>query len=87
MLAGTLTVMGFMIYNSKTSTKYPPEVAECPDYWDSTGPNKCRNTLKVGKCDADEMDFNEPKYSGPTGLAEKCKWANECGLVWDGLKC
>jgi hypothetical protein len=68
--------------------KYPPEVAECPDYWESTGPNKCRNTLKVGMCtDTDEMDFNEPKYSGPTGITEKCKWANGCGLVWDGLKC
>jgi hypothetical protein len=86
-LAGTLTVIGFMIYNSKSSVKYPPEVAECPDYWESTGPNKCRNTLKVGKCDTDDMDFNDPKYSGPTGLAEKCKWANSCGLVWDGLKC
>lgn len=87
-LAGTLSVIGFMIYNSKSSTKYPPEVAECPDYWESTGPNKCRNTLKVGKCtDTDEMDFNEPKYSGPTGITEKCKWANGCGLIWDGLKC
>jgi hypothetical protein len=87
-LAGTLTVIGFMIYNSKSTMKYPPEVAECPDYWESTGPNKCRNTLKVGKCtDTDEMDFNEPKYSGPTGITEKCKWANECGLIWDGLKC
>lgn len=87
-LAGTLTVIGFMIYRSKTSMEYPPEVSECPDYWESVGPGKCRNTLKVGKCDdADEMDFNDPKYSGPTGLAEKCKWANSCGLVWDGLKC
>jgi hypothetical protein len=86
MLAGTLTILGFMIYKSKTSSKYPPEIAECPDYWDSTGPNKCRNTLKVGKCDED-MDFNDPKYSGPTGLAEKCRWANSCGLVWDGMKC
>jgi hypothetical protein len=87
-LAGTLAVIGFMIYNSKSSMKYPPEVAECPDYWESTGPNKCRNTLKVGTCqDSDEMDFNDPKYSGPTGTVEKCKWANGCGLVWDGLKC
>jgi hypothetical protein len=87
-LAGTLAVIGFMIYNSKSSMKYPPEVAECPDYWESTGPGKCRNTLKVGTCqDTDEMDFNEPKYSGPTGTVEKCKWANGCGLVWDGLKC
>jgi hypothetical protein len=87
-LAGTLTVIGFMVYNSQSTLEYPPEVSECPDYWESTGPNKCRNTLKVGKCtDTDEMDFNEPKYSGPTGLVEKCKWANSCGLVWDGLKC
>jgi hypothetical protein len=87
-LAATLAVIGFMVYNSQSTLEYPPEVSECPDYWESTGPNKCRNTLKVGKCtDTDEMDFNEPKYSGPTGLAEKCKWANSCGLVWDGLKC
>lgn len=86
-LAGTLSIIGLMIYNSKTSVKYPPEVSECPDYWESTGPNKCRNTLNVGKCDVDEIDFNEAKYSGPTGTVEKCKWANSCGLVWDGLKC
>ena len=87
-LAGTLTVIGFTIYHSKSTTKYPPEISECPDYWDSIGPNKCRNTLNVGKCpDDDVVDFNQPKYSGPTGLTEKCKWASNCGLVWDGLKC
>jgi hypothetical protein len=87
-LAGTLTVIGFTIYHSKSTTKYPPEISECPDYWESVGPNKCRNTLNVGKCPNDDVvDFNQPKYSGPTGLAEKCKWASNCGLVWDGLKC
>ncbi len=84
-LAGTLIVIGFIVYHSKSSMKYPPEVSECPDYWETIGPNKCRNTLKLGKCA--DMDFNDPKYNGPTGTAEKCKWANSCGLVWDGLKC
>lgn len=86
-LAGTLTIIGFMIYRSKQSIKYPPEISECPDYWETIGPNKCKNNLKVGTCDVDEMDFNDPKYSGPQGKVEKCKWANGCGVVWDGLKC
>lgn len=86
-LAGTLTVIGFLIYKSKSDIKYPPDMSDCPDYWDTISPNKCKNNMKLGNCDIEIMDFNQPKYSGPQGKVEKCKWANECGLTWDGLKC
>lgn len=32
-----------------------------------------------------EMDFSTPNYLGNNGFCAKQKWANSCGLTWDGI--
>ena len=30
----SLSIIGFMLYKSKNSVKYPPELSVCPDFWE-----------------------------------------------------
>ena len=93
-LAGTLSVIGFMIYNSKSSMKYPPEVAECPDYWmiDGSGNNAtCVNVKDLGTCPAQtgqkhlSVNFNNSPFTGSNELCSKYTWAKNCRVSWDGI--
>ena len=36
-----------------------------------------------GKCKYLNTDL--AKFKGPNGIIEKCKWAKNCGVVWDGI--
>ena len=74
----------FLFKNMKNSADFPPIVAECPDYWKVTKSNTCVNTKKLGT-GCTSINFDTPKYKGPSGKVEKCKWAKNCGVVWDGI--
>lgn len=82
----TLTFMGYLLYRAKSSTAFPPEIAECPDYWKVTGPMKCQNVQNLGSetCEKNK-DFSTVEWQGPSGLRKKKEWAKGCGLVWDGI--
>lgn len=65
----------------------PPE---CPDYWVSLGNKKCKNTMKLGKCNRtdgnDVIDFNNVIFTNAnTGDYSKCKWARACDVYWSGV--
>ena len=49
-----------------------------------TKSNTCVNTKKLGT-GCTSINFDTPKYKGPSGKIEKCKWAKNCGVVWDGI--
>jgi hypothetical protein len=65
--------------------------AECPDYWSVEGPNRCRNTKKLGKCltqgtEGGLMDFDNDYFNNiNTGNYAKCRWAKKCRVAWDGI--
>ena len=154
--------MWYIFSRGKNNTKFPPVIAQCPDYWrlskdygkgnknyrgslnvtksglqcqrwDSQKPHKhvntpekkpnsglrdnyCRNpdnhsnvwcytndskkrwetcdlSLKKNVCINEKKlgkgckIFNPKasKYQGARGKIEKCKWAKNCGIVWDGI--
>ena len=84
-LIGLLIFIGFSLKKNKTKTKFPPVLAECPDYWDSYD-NKCSNIHSLGTCNFDEpKDFTNNIYIGDSGDCEKYKWAKNCGVSWDGI--
>jgi|TARA_Y100000389_G_C17469090_1_gene528621 hypothetical protein len=74
----------YLFKNMKNSVDYPPIVAECPDYWTITKSNTCENTKKLGH-GCTSKNFDTPKYKGHSGKIEKCKWAKNCGVIWDGI--
>lgn len=85
----SLLVIGFIMYKSKFNKKYPPVVADCPDYWidESDGDtSKCVNVKKLGNGSCPTtMNFSQSIWQGNTGLCNKYKWAKKCNLTWDGV--
>lgn len=80
-----IILLSYTFYELNQSRLFPPKIAECPDYFEVTGKNKCKNFKNMGKCGDSEFDFDDEKYKGYNGMKEKLKWANDCGVVWDGI--
>jgi len=81
-------VIGILLYRSKYTKRFPPVVADCPDYWldmsEGDG-SHCVNTKKLGTCNKDSMNFSGPFWTGNDGLCRKYRWARECDLTWSGI--
>lgn len=78
-----LIVIGYVLYFQKTNLKFPPVIGKCPDYW--VIQNKvCNNPKHLGTC-GDQKNFNTNFYKGHRGKCLKSKWAQRCGLTWQGL--
>lgn len=76
-----LIVIGIALQGNFSSEVFPPVIAKCPDYWESTEKG-CINTYDLGyniavckNVDIDQM----------TSDCEKQKWARGCNLTWDGI--
>ena len=87
---GCLIYFGYTLYKSKQEYKYPPVVANCPDYWldesDKNDGSNCVNKNKLGDTQCPQtMNFSGPIWNGANGLCAKRTWANSCGLTWDGV--
>ena len=92
----SLSAIGYLyytLYQKKTekvkSTKWPPFVNKCPDYWFSNKQNMCipqyvsdetRSECKKPK------NFNTEYYQGDNGDVNKCNWVKKCGgISWEGI--
>jgi hypothetical protein len=80
-----MIIIGFLLYKSKSTLDYPPEIAECPDYWKVIGVQKCENVKGLGTNCISPMDFSGPEWQGENGLKKKETWATNCGVTWDGV--
>lgn len=88
----SLIVIGVKI-NKMENKKWPPYVANCPDYWtDVSGDgSNCLNSHSLGKCNLpsdanpNTMNFNVSPFTSDGGACKKKKWANGCGVAWDGI--
>lgn len=80
-----LCIIGIALYRQKFHSKYPPVIANCPDYWDVSG-NFCINSKRLGNpsCQA-PMDFTQGNFASSNGPCIKYKWARSCNLTWDGI--
>ena len=89
-----LIIVGVSIMDTKKNKTWPPVVGECPDYWlDAAGDgSKCVNVQDLGTCNGSispgehiNMNFTVEPYNGVDALCNKYKWANTCGITWDGI--
>ena len=69
-----LIMIGVSIANSKNNQKFPPIVAECPDYWTRSG-NNCVNSKNLGGTNLPRnMNFiSSAQWTGTNGLCNKKK--------------
>lgn len=88
----TLCIIGISLYRTKYNSKYPPVIANCPDYWDASGnldiSNNfvCVNSMNLGSSTcSNTMNFSTSSWQGDNSLCQKYKWAKSCNLTWDGI--
>ncbi len=89
-----LSVMLFFIALAmrglKQSQGYPPEIAECPDYWTKDTDGKCKrpdpNEPNFGTA-KENIDCSRFPPSGTEGTGEEAKktFSADCTLEWDGI--
>jgi hypothetical protein len=95
-ILGTLGVIGIVIYiynnfyNNLPSPTATLTSSICPDYWDSIGNSKCKNTKSLGVCSNTEgsntVDFSGDVFTNKnTGDYSKCKWAKACSISWSNI--
>ena len=81
-----MIVLAILMARAKMNTKYPPQIGSCPDYWQkdaSTG--NCLNVKNLGINCPSPANFNTSEYLGPDGLKNKCNFAKNCSIEWDGV--
>ena len=78
--------LSIILYNAKSSLKFPPEIALCPDHWENIGGNKCQNVNNLGDFSKNGIiSFDDEKYKGQTGLCKKREWAKRNNVFWGGI--
>ena len=82
-IVGTL-VLRYSVKSSIESQKWPPYIANCPDYWiDTTGDGSaCKSsTMNVSPAVGCFGIVNFNQFS----TCEKYNHSNQCGIYWDGI--
>lgn len=81
----SMILISMSMYSLNKKRNFPPDIAQCPDYFKVVGKNKCQNVKQLGTCTEDIYDFDTPVFKGLNGLRKKYDKAIECGWVWDGV--
>ena len=85
--------------NSKNELEFPPTKSNCPDYYvKNTVTGECEDLNELfnhdSKPECETVDFNDessfPNLNNTgtganSAICEKKKWAERCGLNWDGI--
>lgn len=95
-----LTFIGVSISSASNSYKFPPHVAQCPDYFVMDSSGACRDVkliLPAGSSDNcriknfkqdminNNIEGTLPERGPFSELCLKKEWADNCGLNWDGI--
>jgi len=82
-----LLLMGYSLNKFKHTKRFPPVIANCPDYWisDSSGCSNPKNLGTLTNSCTGPMDFDTDHYNNATGHCKKSEWAKNCSLTWQGI--
>ena len=80
-----LIIIAILIKQGKDNEVYPPQIGECPDYWQKLDDGTCENTQGLGNNCKSPMDFSSANYTGTNWRQKRCKFAKDCGIEWDGI--
>ena len=89
LLLGFLAVVAYSMIKANTIGEWPPVIANCPDSWVMDTNGTCNNMngvhMNTGTTCTNTNFANDAKYLGQSGLCEKYKWSQTCGVNWDGI--
>lgn len=89
-----LACIGVAMNSTSNSSVFPPNVSSCPDFYTmDTSTNLCSPMYTITKStdsDCTSKSFDSDPYTnsgmGPSsGMCAKQKWAQTCGVNWDGI--
>ena len=92
-------IVGIVLLRMRKNVKFPANVAQCPDYFDvvknDEGEVQCKFNHKSGSDvhtfysslppSCKELKPEDPEFIGVYGEINKCNWAKQCGITWDGI--
>jgi len=84
MVVIVLSIVAYYLQGSKKNKVFPPITSDCPDHWVADDLSGCLNPLGLGSCPGPE-NFNTHTYNTHDGNCKKSKWAESCGLTWQGI--
>jgi hypothetical protein len=87
-LTFSIIFIATVISKNEANKQWPPETATCPPYYIVTKDNTCErdpNAPKIGTTNSQCDTFNLKSSSGIKSDRDKCLWANECKIHWDGV--
>ena len=74
-----MVLIAVMMNSANKTTAFPPQIGACPDYWQKLLDGTCQNVQGLGNECKSPMDFSK------NVAYEKCKFAIDCGIEWDGI--
>tara|TARA_Y100000389_G_scaffold176551_1_gene188148 strand:+ start:7953 stop:8312 length:360 start_codon:yes stop_codon:yes gene_type:complete len=94
-----MALVSLMLLLAKENQQFPPMYPTCPDYYGliSDGGAKCEvkfpqmisasSTGGPGNMPCNKLDLTQTAYKGweTQQLKNKRKWAEDCGVTWDGV--
>lgn len=82
-----LLVLAVVIKNSYKNSVFPPEVSQCPDFWELSADKKTCKATDQNNGEKFESGSESPDFSDMSNSAriKKCNWAKEHGISWDGI--
>lgn len=81
-----LVIIGVTLNDSKKKGTYPPKISQCPDYWTLDKDDNCVNINSLGNSTcSSKINIKDDAWNGKDGQCNKYKWANACGITWDGV--
>ena len=77
----------------KSKLTWPRKISPCPDYFISDNAGGCKNTYNLGTCPSVDgvlqpnsvVKFDTPEFTGDDASYNKCRWAKECQVSWEGV--
>ena len=87
-----LVLVGIALSKASTESNFPPHVSDCPDFYVNNGDGTCsdlKGMASVATCKTfdylSDASYNNPGMGPTSGICLKKKWADGCGVNWDGI--
>ena len=80
-----MILVAILMKNETKTQDFPPQIGDCPDYWQKMEGGFCQNVQGLGSSCKSPMDFSTSEFVGKGGNEARCQFAKNCKIEWDGI--